>query len=306
MSSLIYRMLAILVLSLTAISSQALEIVKVSDNIYALVGDMGQRSSKNYGNNATFGVIVTSEGVVLIDSGATWKGARNIEKTIRQITDKPVKLVINTGGQDHRWLGNGYFKEKGAKIVASKAAVEDQRKRSADQINALSAIVGDECLDGTQPVYADETFDDQYEVTLGGTSLVVRSVGPAHTPGDAIVWMPKDKVVFSGDVVFVERMLGVLPFSNSQHWLEAFNTIATLAPEHLVPGHGHPTTLAKAKADTFDYLTLLRDKVGVLIDSGAGMERAAEIDQSAFSHLQVYDEIKGRNAQQVYSEMEWE
>jgi glyoxylase-like metal-dependent hydrolase (beta-lactamase superfamily II) len=306
MASIIIRIFSVLALSFTAISSQALEIEKVTDNVYALVGEMGQRTEKNFGNNATFGVILTSEGVVLIDSGATWKGARDIEKTIRQITDKPVKLVINTGGQDHRWLGNGYFKEKGAKIVASKAAVEDQHKRSADQINALSAMVGEECVDGTQPVYADESFDDQYEVTLGGTSLVLRSVGPAHTPGDTVVWMPKEKVLFSGDVIFVERMLGVLPFSNSQHWLDALNTITALAPEHIVPGHGHPTTLAQAKAETYDYLTMLRDKVGVLIDSGAGMERAAEIDQSAFSHLQVYDELKGRNAQQVYSEMEWE
>ncbi len=306
MASIIIRIFAVVALSFTALTSHALEIEKVTDNVYALVGEIGQRTEKNFGNNATFGVILTSEGVVLIDSGATWKGARDIEKTIRQITDKPVKLVINTGGQDHRWLGNGYFKEKGAKIVASKAAVEDQHKRSGDQINALSAMVGEDCVEGTQPVFADESFDEQYEVTLGGTSLVLRSVGPAHTPGDTIVWMPKEKVLFSGDVVFVERMLGVLPFSNSQHWLDAFNTITALAPEHIIPGHGHPTTLAQAKAETYDYLTMLRDKVGVLIDSGAGMERAAEIDQSAFSHLQVYDELKGRNAQQVYSEMECE
>jgi len=167
-------------------------------------------------------------------------------------------------------------------------------------------MVGENCLEGTQPVYADETFDDQYELTLGGTSVVIRRVGPAHTPGDAIVWMPKEKVAFTGDVVCVERMLGVLPYSNSKHWIEAFDAITALAPEHIVPGHGHPTTLTRAKAETYDYLAMLREKVGVLIASGAGMERAAEIDQSAFSQLQVYDEIKGRNAQQVYSEMEWE
>jgi glyoxylase-like metal-dependent hydrolase (beta-lactamase superfamily II) len=306
MFSTMFKTIAVLLLSLAAMPSFALEIEKITDNVYALVGDTGQRSATNYGNNATFGVIVTSEGVVLIDSGATWKGAQQIEQTVRKITKQPVKLVINTGGQDHRWLGNGYFKEKGAKIIASKAAVEDQRKRSADQLNALSAIVGDEIVAGTQPVYADVSFDDQYEVTLGETSLVLHKVGPAHTPGDSTVWMPKEKVAFTGDVVYVERMLGVLTFSNSRHWLEAFDAITALAPEHLVPGHGHTTTLAIAKTQTYDYLVMLRDKVALLIASGAGMERAAEIDQSAFSHLQVYEEIKGRNAQQVYSEMEWE
>lgn len=306
MLSSMFKTLAALLLSSIAIPSFALEIEKVTDNVYALVGETGQRSTTNYGNNATFGVIVTSAGVVLIDSGATWKGAQQIERTIRKITDQPVKLVINTGGQDHRWLGNSYFKEKGARIVASKAAVEDQRKRAADQLNALSALLGEEIVEGTQAVYADVSFDDQYEVTMGKTSLILRKVGPAHTPGDSTVWMPQEKVAFTGDVVYVERMLGVMTFSSSRHWLEAFDTVTALAPEHIVPGHGHATTLAIAKAETYDYLVMLRDKVALLIASGGGMERAAEIDQSAFSHLQVYEEIKGRNAQQIYSEMEWE
>lgn len=306
MYSSVIKTVSALLLSLVAMPVVALEIEKVTDNVYALVGEMGQRSANNYGNNATFGVIVTGEGVVLIDSGATWKGARKIEQTIRQITAQPVKLVINTGGQDHRWLGNGYFKAKGAKIVASRAAVADQRKRSADQFNALNELVGEECLDGTQPVYADEVFEDQYEVSIGGASLVIHGVGPAHTPGDAIVWLPKEKVAFSGDVVYVERMLGVLPYSNSRNWLTAFEKLAALEPAHIVPGHGHATTLERARAETYDYLVMLRDKVELLIASGAGMERVVEIDQSAFSHLQVYDEIKGKNAQQVYSEMEWE
>lgn len=306
MKSLFLKAISALALLLTAMASHALEIEKVTDNVYALVGDMGQRSAQNLGSNATFGVIVTADGVILIDSGATWKGAQLIEQTLRQITDQPVKLVINTGGQDHRWLGNGYFRAKGATLIAAKAAIVDQRKRSADQLNALSMLVGEAVLDGTQAVYAGESFDEQQEVTLGGRSLLLRRVGPAHTPGDTLVWLPKERVVFSGDVVYVERMLGVLPYSSSRNWLAAFEAIESLEPLHIVPGHGHATTLARAKAETYDYLVMLREQVGELIASGAGMERAAEIDQTAFSHLLVYDEIKGKNAQQVYSEMEWE
>ncbi|HEY0722260.1 MAG TPA: MBL fold metallo-hydrolase [Gammaproteobacteria bacterium] len=298
-------MVALLLWQVAAVA-HALEIEKISDKLYALVGDMGQRSAENLGNNATFGVVVTSDGVVLIDPGASWKGAQRIEEAIHTITDQPVKVVINSGGQDHRWLGNGYFKAKGARIIASNAAIEDQRKRAAEQLTALASLVGESGMAETVPLQADEGFDGTLEITLGGTTLRLIHVGPAHTPGDTLVWLPAEQVVYTGDVVYVDRLLGVMPYSSSRHWQEAFETITSLKPLHLVPGHGHVTTLAKAKAETFDYLAMLRKQAGELIATGAGMERAGEIDQTAFSHLLVYDEIKGRNAQQVYSEMEWE
>ncbi|HEY0635782.1 MAG TPA: MBL fold metallo-hydrolase [Gammaproteobacteria bacterium] len=301
-----HKIVAALLLWQAVAIAHALEIEKVTDNVYALVGEMGQRSAENLGNNATFGVVVTSEGVVLIDSGASWKGAQRIEEAIRTITDQPVKLVINSGGQDHRWLGNGYFKAKGARIIASNAAIEDQHKRAAEQLTALAVLVGERGMADTQPLQADEGFDGTLEITLGATTLQLIHAGPAHTPGDALVWLPAEQVVFTGDVVYVERLLGVMPYSSSRHWLTAFDMIAALKPRHLVPGHGHVTTLAQAKAETYDYLVMLRDQVGELIASGSGMERAGQIEQSAFSYLQAYDELKGRNSQQVYGEMEWE
>jgi glyoxylase-like metal-dependent hydrolase (beta-lactamase superfamily II) len=131
-------------------------------------------------------------------------------------------------------------------------------------------------------------------------------VGPAHTPGDSLVWLPQQQIAFAGDVVYVERMLGVMPMSKSGHWIEAFDTLAELQPNWVVPGHGHAVTLDKARAETYDYLVFLREAVGKMLEEGVGMERVGEIDQSAFSHLKVYEQIKGRNAQQVYTEMEWE
>ena len=89
-------------------SGNSLRLQKITDQIYALVGPSGNRTVDNLGNNATFGFVVTDEGVVLVDSGASYQGAATIDRLIRQVTDKPVKVVINSGGQDHRWLGNSY------------------------------------------------------------------------------------------------------------------------------------------------------------------------------------------------------
>lgn len=291
---------------LAAGPAAALEVQKVTDGIYALVGEMGQRSPDNLGNNATFGAIVTSAGVVLIDSGGSWLGASAIERALRTITDLPVVLVINTGGQDHRWLGNGYFKAKGAHILASAAAVADQRGRADGQFASLRHLVGEMGMSKTAPVFADETFEDGMDLMVAEVSLEIRRAGPAHTPGDSIVWVPRKGVAFAGDVVYVERMLGVGPQSSTEGWLSAFERLAALKPKHIVPGHGHIATLAEARAATYDYLLHLRTHVRALLDGGGDMNAAAHIDQGPFMHLKVADQLAGRNAQRVFEEMEFD
>ncbi len=112
--------------------------------------------------------------------------------------------------------------------------------------------------------------------------------------------------MFAGDVVYVDRMLGVIGASDSRAWLAAFAAVAALEPTHIVPGHGAPATLAKARAQTYDYLRHLRTEVGKVLEAGGGIEEAVAIDQSAFSHLAVFDQLSRRNAQQVFIRMEWE
>ncbi|MGD8875226.1 MAG: MBL fold metallo-hydrolase, partial [Gammaproteobacteria bacterium] len=131
-----YRLLRVLARGLlvaAAVVAQAqaasgyFEVQKVTNNVFALVGPLGDRAPENLGNNATYGVVITPEGVVLIDSGGTWQGARRIHETIRSITDIPVRIVVNTNSQDHRWLGNDYFRRQGARIIAQHKMVEDQQ-----------------------------------------------------------------------------------------------------------------------------------------------------------------------------------
>ncbi len=293
-------------IGLPANADEVLRLQKVSDHVYAIVGPFGNRTPENLGNNATFGFVVTNEGVVLIDSGGTYEGAAAIRALIRTVTDKPVQVVINTGGQDHRWLGNGYFKERGARIIASKAAVDDQHARARDQLFMLGSLVGEQAVGRTDPAFADETFEKVERFTLGGTTFELREVGPAHTPGDSLVWLPRQKIVFSGDVVFVGRLLGVMPYSDSRHWITAFKTMAALNPTVVIPGHGPPTDLAHAHMDTYDYLVFLRKAVGAFMEGGGDISRIGTLDQSRFANLANYDQLKGRNAQQVFQAMEWE
>jgi glyoxylase-like metal-dependent hydrolase (beta-lactamase superfamily II) len=283
-----------------------LERHRVVDGVYAIVGELGNRTLANRGNNATFGLIVTSEGVVLIDSGGTYQGAQEIDLLIKDITDQAVVAVINTGGQDHRWLGNDYFKQQGAQIIASEQAVLDQNKRVQDQLISLGNLFDAEFMAQTVPLTADTTFKDYFELELGGVVMQIHHAGPAHTPGDSFVWLPQKGVMFSGDIVYVERMLGVGTQSNSKSWINVFQTMAAYKPAYLVPGHGKPTTLAEATIDTYDYLAFLRAAIGDFIDQGRDMTEIGSLDQSEFAYLQNFDAIAGRNAQQVFIEMEWE
>ncbi len=298
--------LASVCISGTTMAADQLALEKVTGNVYAIVGSMGNRSPVNLGNNATFGFVVTPVGVVLIDPGGSYKGAQQLDAVIKRVTDKPVVKVINTGGQDHRWLGNGYFKQLGAEIIASQAAVKDQKARTQDQLFMLGNLVGVKGLEGTNPVYASRSFNHKLKFELGGTRFEIYHDGPAHTPGDSFVWLPQQQVMFSGDIVFTERMLGILDYSHSRNWVKVFQDMAAYHPKYLVPGHGHPTSMAKAKADTYDYLIFVRDVVAKFMKTGGDISDVGYIDQSRFKYLLNFDTLAGRNAQRVYSELEWE
>jgi glyoxylase-like metal-dependent hydrolase (beta-lactamase superfamily II) len=307
-SGLVRKILAVTLffLSISGGHASPLSVQKVTDGVYAIVGELAQRSSANLGNNATFGFVVTNEGVVLIDSGGSYKGAARIDAAIHRVTKEPVVLVINTGGQDQRWHGNDYFKRQGAKIIAAVATVADQKARAGRQLEVLENLVGKQGMAGTREIYADRTFQDKLDITVGGVQFQLRQIGPAHTPGDTFVWLPQTKVVFSGDIVYVERMLTVGSVSNSKGWIHAYETLAALQPAFIVPGHGHVTDLKQARADTYDYLVALRLGVNDLLESGAGLESVSRIDQSRFRYLKFYNELKGPNAHRVFREMEWE
>lgn len=283
-----------------------LRVKPLADNIYALIGPTTNRSPENFGNNANFGVIITTEGVVLIDPGGSQKGAKMIHNTIRTLTEQPIKFVINTGGQDHRWLGNHYFKALGATIIANRKAVTDQQTRLQDQLIRLDQLIGEEGLKGTEPYYADERFTSNKVIILGNTRIELHHAGHAHTPGDSFVWLPQQQILFSGDIIYMDRMLGVGAQSAHRSWIGAFEAIAALRPKIIVGGHGSVGDLDKATAESYDYLLFLRSAVQQFIEDGHGIEEISKIDQSRFSKLQNFDSLKGRNAQRVFEELEWE
>jgi glyoxylase-like metal-dependent hydrolase (beta-lactamase superfamily II) len=283
-----------------------LTLQQVTENVYGIVGPLHDRTASNLGNNATFGFVVTYDGVVLIDSGGSYKGAKRILGIIRSVTKQPVRVVINTGGEDHRWLGNDYFKSQGATVIASAEAVEDQKARLNEILLRLSNTAGDGVLQDTRDSYADITFDKEYRFSLGGDDFEIHHPGNAHSPGDSFVWLPQQKVLFTGDIACTDRMLSIMWYSRSKSWIEAYEAMASFKPVYVIPGHGKPTTLEVTDRDTYDYLTTLRKAVAYFMVTGGGIEGVNKIDQLKFRYLENYEALKNRNAQKVYEEIEFE
>ena len=285
--------------------ADVLEVQSVTDGVWALVGPKEQRDGVNLANNATFGLVVTDAGAVLMDPGGSWSGAMMVHDTIRGLTNQPVKFVVNTGGQDHRWLGNGYWQAQGATVIASEAADADHHARADMHMAGLGRFLGDG-LAGTTPAYADQTFSDTHSFDLGGLSFQITHPGPAHTPGDSFVFVPQKDTVFTGDIVYVERILGVGEQSSITDWPAAFEAMAATSATHVVPGHGHATTMDRARADTYDYLMNLRSQIGALIEAGGDLSQAADVDQSAFAGLEQFDSLARKNAEVAFTQMEFE
>jgi glyoxylase-like metal-dependent hydrolase (beta-lactamase superfamily II) len=279
----------------------------VADGVYAHVGDTGARTAENEGLNANIGLVVTPAGAVLIDSGATFQSARQIAEAARKVTSQPIKWVINTGGQDHRWLGNGYFQVQGAELIAHAGGEADMKNRGNDHLQGLKAVLGAKA-DGTVPTLPSRWLkapDERLE--LGGVAFAFRHRGGAHTPGDTMVWLPQKNVLFTGDVVYVDRMLGVIPVSNTRNWLATFAVIEQLKPAVLVPGHGRVTNLATAQADTQAYLLALRAHMKKAVDDGVDMSAAVKSFNAApFMRLRNAAELMPGNASRTYLELERE
>jgi len=291
--------------SIVLLASNGLKLQKINNNVYAIVGELDNRSPSNFGNNSTHGVIITNDGVILIDAGASYKGAKAIDELIHTITNKKVKILINTGGQDHRWLGNDYFKKQGAKVIASKTAVEDQKQRVNSQLQMLDMLAKPEAMKGTIPYYATKAFEDKLIVTLGQTKLELYSKGAAHTKGDIFIWLEKHKIVFAGDIVFTNRVLGVNSYSDFKSWIKVFEQMAELKPLVVVPGHGKASSLEIATNDTYNYLKFLEKEVEAIIENDGEMFDLKNIDHKKFYYLHNADIMSKKNAQSVFTTLEF-
>jgi len=265
--------------------------VQVAGPVYAIVGPLGQRSLANAGLNANYGFVLTAQGVILIDSGASSHSAALLARAVKAVTPLPIRWVLNTGSQDHRWLGNAYFAGQGAEVHAMAVS--------------LKRFLGDQ-LQGTVPRHAsiEHTGVDK-TLEIGGVKLQW-IVTNAHYPGDTLIHLPEHSVTFTGDLVYVDRLLSVLPQSNVRQAQAAFGRLRALQPRHVVPGHGRVTDITLATRETGDYYAFLINQVGHAARNMEPMDETLNrlARPAQFQHLQNFDELHRANMNRVFLDFE--
>lgn len=305
-SGLLSFMALFLVLLITPAAAQGFEFKKVHGNVYAYIGPLDNRTTENLGLNNNIGLVVTKVGAVLIDSGAGDASAKALEKAAKAITKKPIVAVINTGSQDHRWLGNHYFAERGADIYAMQLTVTTQQSMGAGLVDKLSEV-SDAFLAEQPLAVAKAPFEGELtQLTIGDTEFELNYYGDAHFPGDIVIWLPKQEVLFSGDMIYVDRMLGVHPFTNVKSWQKAFHQAESLPAKYIVPGHGQVADWDLARQDTGNYLDKL---VSVMAEAAEEMQGVGKVvkdnaDWPEFKHLEHYDSWHKRILSRTFLQFE--
>lgn len=280
--------------------------VEFIPGIYSAIGATAPPNYENSGHNNNLSFIVTGEGVVVVNGGGAYILAKALHDEIKQLTDQPVVLVVNENGQGHAMLGNSYWVEQNVPIIAHEDAALEFEARGFRILEDMQRL-NREKAEGTFLQGPTETFSEDYTIELGAYRIEVRHLGPSHSAGDVVVWLPNQDLVIAGDMAFHERMLPIFEDTYTLEWLETWdNEFEALEATYVIPGHGHPTNMDQVRRYTKGYLEYLRGQIGAHLEAGSGLAEAYYVDQSPYAHLDTFEELATKNAGRVYEQMEFE
>ena len=282
------------------------EPVQVSASAWFVQGEaaLGSPANRNFISNSGF--VVTPAGVVVIDALGSPQLARDLLAVIRRITPQPVTHVILTHYHADHIYGLQEFKKAGATIIANRKALEYMNSETAaNRLLASRTDLAPWIDEHTQLVPADRWLDGPLDLVVGGVHFLIRPVGPAHTPEDEVVFVPSERVLFAGDVVFRGRVPYVGQ-ADSRHWIAALDDLLKLDPLVLLPGHGPSSTSAHEDLQlTRDYLAYLRASMRqAALDMTPFEDAYAQTDWSRFEHLPLFKAANRMNAYNTYLLME--
>jgi len=278
---------------------------KVTHNVYSAIGITGPGTYINSGHNNNLSFIITDEGVLVFNAGNNYLLAKALHHEIKQLTDQPVKYVVLENAQGHAMLGSNYWQEQGAQVIAHEDALEEMQTYGTEILERMQRGRRDKAQ-WTKLVYPDKTFKDKLVIEMGGERFEIIRFGPGHSPGDSSMWLPKQKLLITGDMAFHERLMPIFEDTDTAGWIESWDKIEALNPEIIIPGHGSPTNIKEVTKYTKDYLVYMREKVAEVLDDGGSELDAYKIDQSMFSHLDTFHELALQNAGRIYRSMEFE
>ena len=265
---------------------------------------LGTPANRNFISNAVF--VVTLDGVVVVDALGSPALARDLLAEIARITPQPVRQVVVTHFHADHIYGLQVFKDAGAFITAQRdGQMYLQSDAAALRLKASREELAPWVDAATRLVPADRWISEPTIFTLGGVEFMLLPAGPAHTPEDLVVYLPQQRVLLVGDLVFRGR----LPFvgqADSGRWIAALDRLIGLDAKLIVPGHGPASSDPQADLQlTRDYLLHLRLTMGEAARNLDPFDDAyARADWSRFAHLPLFAAANRINAYNTYLLME--
>ena len=288
--------------SAKAVDTIQLKPVQVAPHTYFVQGfaEMGSSSNQNFISNSGF--VVTPGGVVVFDALGSPILAQKLIAEIKKITPKKVVAVIVSHYHADHIYGLQEFQKIGAKIYAQGEGRNYLSSETAKQRLIASQIDFAPWVNAnTKLISADVWIDQKSKLSIGGVDFLISRVGPAHAPEDLMVYVPSEKVLFAGDLVFRGR----IPFvgnADSKGWLIGLDEIEKLNPNIVIPGHGNYSVKpVEDIAFTRNYLKYLRESMSkAAINLDPFDEAYKQADWSEYEGMPLFKAANRMNAYNVY------
>ena len=276
---------------------------RVTPEVTCFFGEPAAMDKNNNGNMVNTCYIDTKKSYVVIDSGSSYLYADAAYKAMQKIKPLPVELVINTHVHDDHWLGNGYFVQKGVTVLGSDDFV---RNASIESPTRIQTHISPEAYLLTVPARPTQIISEDKTLTIGDQIIELHLMKKkAHSDKDMVVYLPKIKTLFAGDLVFNDRVPS-LRDGDINGWIDAMEYLHQLNATTIIGGHGFRTDKDAAKL-THDYLIQMRTEVREGIISGIGLdETIKKVQMPQYQSLKMYDSLHRGNVDAAYRMLEWE
>ena len=299
---LIVALPAIVMAPTALFAQELLQPQRIADGVYAFIGESGEISTANRGFVGNSGFIVGKTGVVVIDTGTSYRHGRRMLEAISRTTGKPVELVIITHAVQEFLFGNAAFDELGIPILAHRETTKLMKARCEHCLQNLKPVLGAE-LDGTRLVLPRREVEASAIMDAGGRRLELIYLGWASTPGDLAVLDRDSGVLFAGGLISIGRIPEIRD-SDFEGWLRALRQLAEIKPARVVPGHGMVSG-PEAIPLTAGYLDALDAIVKSLYaESSSLMEAVEKAALPAYEDWTMYATIHRQNTLHRYLQLE--
>ena len=226
----------------------------IADNVYSIISPYyGRPTPENKGWNSNSHFVITDNGVLVFDTGSSKLIGEGIIKTINSVTDKPIRWVVNSHSHADHWLGNAAFVDLGAEILSSELSEITMKKNGKQDVEAFSRMT--EGATGTNKfVYPTSLLKQAEKLNLernfGGLDVKFIFSNDGHSLGDILMWLPKQRIIFGGDVLSSDYLPIMTPHGNVENLVETLNAVVKLDPVIVLPGHGQPNSTESVIRDS--------------------------------------------------------